>query len=132
MLFRSPEATEKARAFYKLQAGNLAKLNAAGVKIALGTDSSELVGWTIHTELADMVTAGMTPAQALNAATKTAADVLKIDDMGAIAPGKSASFDVLNANPLDDIKNTAKIADVYIRGKRLDRAAMRAAWTGGK
>ena len=41
-------------------------------------------------------------------------------------------FDVLDANPLDDIKNTAKIADVYIRGKRLDRAAMRAAWTGGK
>ncbi|MEQ1884923.1 MAG: amidohydrolase family protein [Bryobacteraceae bacterium] len=128
----TPEATKKAATFYKLQAGNLAKFNTAGVRIALGTDSSEFVGWPIHTELADMVAAGMTPVQALAAATKTAAEVLRIDELGAIAPGKSATFDVLNANPLDDIKNTSKIADVYIRGKKVDRAALRAAWTGVK
>jgi imidazolonepropionase-like amidohydrolase len=128
----TPAEANKARDFFALQARNLAKLNAAGVKIALGTDSSTAVGWTVHSELADMVAAGMTPAQVLNAATKTAAEVLRLDDMGAIAQGKSADFDVFDANPLDNINNTKKISQVYLRGKQVDRAALRAAWTGGK
>jgi imidazolonepropionase-like amidohydrolase len=76
-----------------------------------------------------MVVAGMTPAQVLTAATKTAAEVLKLDDMGAIAAGKSADFDVLDANPLDDIKNTRKITKVYLRGVEVDRATLRAEFT---
>jgi len=52
-----------AREFFGVQARNLAKLNAAGAKIVFGTDSGTSVGWTVHTELADMVTAGMTPQQ---------------------------------------------------------------------
>ena len=60
------DAEEKtARDFFGVQARNLAKVNAAGVKIAFGTDSGVSVGWTVHAELADMVTAGMTPAQVL-------------------------------------------------------------------
>ncbi len=124
-----PRDIKKARDFFGIQAQNLAKLNAAGVKIVLGTDSSETVGWPVHTELSDMVVAGMTPAQVLTAATKTAAEVLKLDDMGAIAAGKSADFDVLDANPLDDIKNTRKITKVYLRGVEVDRAALRAEFT---
>jgi len=108
---------------------SVAKMNAAGVKIVLGTDSSETVGWRVLTEMSDMASAGMTPAQVLTSATKTAAEVLKLDDMGAIAAGKSADFDVLNANPLDDIKNTRKISKVYLRGVELDRAALRAEFT---
>jgi len=127
---RSPEDEKRARAFFDLQSRNLAKVNAAGARIALGTDSGTTVGWDTHQELTDMAAAGMTPAQVIVAATKTAAEVLKLDQLGTIAAGKSADFIVLDANPLDNIDNTRKIAKVYLRGKELDRAAMRAEWTG--
>ena len=127
---QTPEAKKKARDFFDLQARNLAKFNAAGVKIALGTDSSITVGWDVHQELADMVAAGMTPNQVLTAATKTAAGVLKLDQLGAVAPGKSADFVVLDANPLDNIANTRRISHVFLRGTEVNRAALSAAWTG--
>jgi imidazolonepropionase-like amidohydrolase len=127
---RKPEAEKKARDFFGIQARNLAKLNAAAVRIAYGTDSGTSVGWPAHVELQDMVAAGMTPNQVLVAATKTSADLLKLDQLGTVAEGKSADFIVLDANPLDDITNTRRIAKVFLRGKEIDRAAMRAAWTG--
>jgi imidazolonepropionase-like amidohydrolase len=127
---QTPAAAAQARALYDVQARNLARLNAAGVTIAFGTDAGVSVAWTAHTELADMVAAGMTPAQALRAATETSARVLRLDRLGTIAAGKSADFIVLEANPLDDITNTRRIADVYLRGDRVDRAALKAAWAG--
>jgi imidazolonepropionase-like amidohydrolase len=126
---RTPEAEKKAREFFDLQSRNLAKVNAAGARIALGTDSSATVGWDTHQELTDMAASGMTPSQVIVAATKTAAEVLKLDQLGTISAGKSADFIVLNANPLDNIDNTRKIAKVYLRGRELDRGPMRAAWT---
>jgi imidazolonepropionase-like amidohydrolase len=126
---RTPEAKKQARAFFELQSRNLAKVNAAGARIALGTDSGTTIGWDTHQELTDMAAAGMTPMQVITAATKTAAEVMKIDQLGTIAPGKSADFLVLDANPLDNIDNTRKMSKVYLRGKEIDRAAMRAAWT---
>jgi len=127
---RTPAAAARARQLYEVQARNLSKLSAAGVKIAYGTDAGISVGWTAHAELADMVAAGMTPAQVLVAATRTSAEVLRLDRLGTIAAGKSADFVVLGANPLDDIRNTRRIADVYLRGEKVDRAALAAAWTG--
>jgi len=119
----------KARDFFGIQSRNLAKLNAAGIKIALGTDGP--IPWAAHEEMADMVASGMTPAQVLVAATRNAAELMKLTDAGTVAARKSADFLVLDANPLDDITNTRRIAAVYLRGSQLDRAALRARWTGG-
>jgi len=121
--------TKQARELYEVQARNLAKLNAAGARIGFGTDAGISVGWVAHTELADMVAAGMTPAQVLVAATRTSAEILRLDRLGTIAPAKSADFIVLDANPLDDITNSRKISRVYLRGHEVDRAAMRNSWT---
>jgi imidazolonepropionase-like amidohydrolase len=125
---RTPAAARRAGALYDVQARNLARLNAAGVKIGYGTDAGISVGWTAHTELADMVAAGMTSSQVLVAATRTAAEIMRLDRLGTLAPGKSADFIVLDGNPLDDITNTRRIADVYLRGVRVDRAALAGGW----
>jgi len=114
---------------FAIQARNLARLNAAGVRIGMGTDGPS-AGWNPHVEMADMVAAGMTPAQVIVAATRTSAEILQRPDLGTVAPGKSADFIVLDANPLDDITNTRRIASVYLRGTAVDRAGLRARWTG--
>ena len=105
---RTPVAATAARELFEVQARNLAKLNALGVTIGFGTDSGVSVGWTAHTELADMVAAGMTPMQALVAATRTSARLLRLDRQGMLASGTRADFIVLDANPLDDITNTRR------------------------
>ena len=60
--------------------------------------------------------------------TKTAAEILRLDQLGMVANGKSADFIVLDANPLDNMSNIRRISDVYLRGRAVDRAAMRARW----
>jgi imidazolonepropionase-like amidohydrolase len=64
--------------------------------------------------------------QAIVAATGTNARVLHLDRMGTIAAGKEASFNVLDANPVDNITNTRRISRVYLRGKEVDRQALKA------
>ena len=106
---------------FGIQARNLAKLNGAGVTIALGTDGN--IPWSAHLEMADMVSSGMTPMQVIVASTRNAAEFLRMNDAGTIAANKSADFIVLDANPLDDIANTRRIASVYLRGVAVDRKA---------
>jgi imidazolonepropionase-like amidohydrolase len=110
----------KAQAFYGIQARNLAKLNAAGVRIVLGTDGNR--PWGPHEEMQDMVAAGMTPAQVIVAATRNGAEFLRMADAGTLQAGKSADFIVLDANPLDDIGNTRRISQVILRGAAVDRS----------
>jgi len=120
----------KAQAFFGIQSRNLRRLNAAGIKIALGTDGG--IPWAAHEEMVDMVASGMTPAQVLVASTRNAADLLGLKDVGTVTSGKSADFVVLDANPLDDITNTRRINTVYLRGGQVDRAALRARFAAKK
>jgi imidazolonepropionase-like amidohydrolase len=106
---------------------NLKILADAGVPIAMGTDSGvpnnatfgRWEGYFEHVELELMVQAGLTPMQALVAATSGAAGVSHLDHVGSIARGKAADLLVLDANPLQDIKNTRQINSVWLAGRRL-------------
>jgi imidazolonepropionase-like amidohydrolase len=109
----------KAQAFYGIQARNLAKLNAAGVRMTLGTDGNR--PWAPHEEMEDMVVAGMTPMQVIVAATRNSAGFVGMTDSGTLETGMSADFIVLDANPLDDITNTRRISSVILRGAAMDR-----------
>jgi imidazolonepropionase-like amidohydrolase len=127
----SPAQRESARRLLR----NVAALNAAGVLLGLGTDTGGVTGGQYFglaslIELELMVKAGLTPAQAIVAATRNSADILRLDELGTLAVGKSADFLVLDANPLDDIANTRHISSVYLRGGEMNRAALKTRWVG--
>jgi len=113
-----PEAQEA----FAIQARNLDRLNQEGVVIAFGTDGS--TPWAVHLEMEDMVRSGMSPAEVIVAATATSAELMELDDVGTIAPGKSADFIVLDADPVDDITNTRSIHQVWLRGAAIDREGL--------
>jgi imidazolonepropionase-like amidohydrolase len=104
------------------------QLQAAGVTILAGSDSGPFNSFTypgasLHDELAQLVRAGLTPAQALRAATINGATFMGVaSHSGSIAEGKDADLVLLSANPLADIANTRKIAAVVSRGKMYSRA----------
>jgi imidazolonepropionase-like amidohydrolase len=127
---RTPEQTKRLQDTFGIQARNLKRLTDAGMLIGFGEDGPG-TGYTAHQELADMVAAGMTPAQAITAATRNAAQILRLTDYGTIANGKSASFLALDANPLESISNTRKISRVYLQGAELNRAKLGGELTGG-
>ncbi len=113
----------EAQAAFGIQARNLAKMHSAGTRVALGTDGN--AAWAHHQEMADMVAAGMSPADVLVASTRNAAEFLEFPDLGMVDSGKSADFIVLDANPLEDITNTRRINAVYLRGAAIDREQFR-------
>ena len=98
----------------------------AGVPLLVGTDAMNtgvVPGFSAHDELADLVAAGLTPQQAMRAATVNASDFLGVRN-GRVAVGFPADLMLLDANPLDDIANTRRISGVMIRGHWLNRVAL--------
>ena len=120
------ESTTHAR--FAVEARNLKRMYDAGVTLITGTDGDG-AGWDIHEEIADMVLAGVSPTDALASATKNAAELYRLHDLGTISAGKSADFVILDSNPLENIKNTREISNVYIRGEEVNRAELSANWT---
>ena len=105
---------------------NVKILADAGAPIAMGTDSGagdgRWQGYFEHVELELMVKAGLTPMQALVAATGGAARVMKLDEqLGTLEPGKRADLVVLRGNPLSDIRNTRQLDAVWIAGREVVR-----------
>lgn len=96
----------------------------AGVGILAGTDV-DLIGFSLHDELALLVKSGLTPMEALQAATRNPAKFLgRLDSLGTVEVGKQADLVLLEANPLVDIRNTQKISAVVAQGRLLDRTRL--------
>jgi imidazolonepropionase-like amidohydrolase len=113
---------------YELHCRNLKKIHSAGMVIGLGTDGTGN-GFGPHEQLAAYTQCGMTAMEAIVAGTGTNARILHLDRMGTVAAKKEADFVVLDANPLTDISNTRRISTVYLRGKEIDRKALRSKFT---
>jgi imidazolonepropionase-like amidohydrolase len=115
---------------YDLLGRNAMALRAAGMKIVMGTDTGQtrhLIGYFNHMALESYVAIGMTPSEAIVAATRDSAEIARLNT-GLVAPGRNADFVVLDANPLERISNTRRISKVYLRGQEIPRAAMAAKW----
>lgn len=132
MVKRAGWATADFQAF-RASRGNqdlfLRAFRAAGGRIVAGTDASNQLlvpGLSLHTELALLVNAGLTPSDALQTATLNAAQLLGADSLGLIAPGKVADLVVLRSNPLADIHNTRTVLRVMVRGQLYDADSLRA------
>ena len=124
-LKNAPNYAKNIRAF-ETALQNLKKIHAAGILVALGTDSGASAvraqGFSEHLELQLMVEAGLTPLQAITAATRNAAQLLKIDKAyGTLEKGKVADLIILGGNPVKDIKNTRKIEAVYKAGRLVSK-----------
>jgi imidazolonepropionase-like amidohydrolase len=118
----------------------VAQAKAAGVTVLPGSDTGAgnqnlYPGFSLHSELVEFVEAGMSPLQALQSATLDSARWLgRESEVGTVEKGKFADLVLLDANPLDDIRNTTKIRAVFANGNLLDRsrldAMLRQAQTG--
>jgi imidazolonepropionase-like amidohydrolase len=97
----------------------------AGGLLLTGTDGAPLPGFGLHDELALLVEAGLSPAQALRAATLNPARAFGRDArLGTVARGRFADLVLLDGDPLADVRNTRHIRLVVANGRVLDRAAL--------
>lgn len=104
-------------------------MHRAGIPFLAGTDTPPGVyifpGFSLHEELQRFVAAGFTPMEALQTATRNPAKFLGMEDrLGTIEKGKLADLILLDANPLEDIRNTQRIAAVIVNGRYLPRAEL--------
>ncbi|HET8623424.1 MAG TPA: amidohydrolase family protein [Gemmatimonadales bacterium] len=109
----------------------LREFRRAGGVIAAGTDAANQLltpGFSEHREMELLVEAGLTPSDALAAATTAGAALLGVDSLGVIAAGKAADLVVLAADPLADIRNTRRVERVMVRGRLLSADSIRKTW----
>jgi len=114
------------QAFVQAELKMVAAMHRAGVPLLAGTDTAAGVrvypGFSLHDELGMLVQAGLTPLEALQAATRNAGEFLQLADSGTIEAGKRADLVLLDANPLEEIGNTRKIRSVVLAGRYFSRA----------
>lgn len=113
----------------------IGRMHEAGVPVGAGTDTPigfAAPGYSLHSELEMLVRAGLSPMDALRAATVRPAEFFGLaDEMGTVEAGRVADLVLLSANPLDDITNTRTVEAVVTKGQLLDRAALDALVGGG-
>ena len=120
MLEGKPEAVQEGKEVFAEFQEIVKMLQRAGVTLLTGTDiaAARVPGVSLHDELEMLVASGLTPLQAIQAATSNPAKVMKRrDDFGEVAKGRIADLVLLDANPLEDIRNTRRIAAVIFGGK---------------
>src|SRR5207244_11615758 len=103
----------------------------AGGLLAGGSDSgNELLvpGLSLHEEVALLVTAGLSPVEAITAATRKGAQLLRADSLGLVGAGKVADLVVLDGDPVKTIAATRRIAWVIIRGRIIQPDSLRKTW----
>ena len=125
---RSEDAKVGARKVLQKEFAIVGAMQKAGVPILAGTDTGNpfcFPGFSLHEELALLVIAGLTPAEALRSATLNPAKFFGLDKtLGTIEVGKVADLVLLGANPLEDIRNTQRIKAVVANGRLFDRKAL--------
>jgi imidazolonepropionase-like amidohydrolase len=124
----TPEGRRVMRSFYEKGLEITGRAHDAGVGVLLGTDAGDtyvFFGTGAHDELAELVKAGLTPAEALAAATTRAAEFLGLaDEFGTVEAGRHADLVLLGANPLENIAHTRQIEAVVYQGRLYDRTEL--------
>jgi imidazolonepropionase-like amidohydrolase len=121
---RTKEDWAIAKKVYEKDLELVGAMHRAGLSILAGTDTA-IPGFGLHDELMLLVRAGLTPMEALQAATLNPAKFLgKLQDQGTVEKGKLADLVLLEANPLEDIRNTQKVNGVVANGRLLDKKAL--------
>jgi hypothetical protein len=123
--FRTPEYIRVKKLLYEKEFDLVRQMHRAGVRFLLGTDipaDYAYTGFTVHDELTLFVQAGFTPLEALQTATYNPAIFLGLGkSLGTVEKGKVADLILLDADPLDDIRNTRKISAVIVNGRYLSK-----------
>jgi imidazolonepropionase-like amidohydrolase len=126
--WKNPPSEARRKRYIEVRNKMVKAIADAGGKILAGSDAPEWFlgyGFTLHREIENLVHAGLSPYQALAAATRNPAEFLHaLAEWGTIEPGKRADLVLLDANPLEDIRNTTRIEGVAIGGRWLDRAQL--------